>query len=363
MVKLTRRRKVLLAVVIVAPVAVWWFTPPRAMRQVADARDGNVLDRRVAVVFSANYDVSLAGIERFYHFDIHKYANIYRQLVADGLLRPEDVFVPEEAMQEELLLVHTKEYLQDLKDSGKVARYLEFDAVAYMPSEIIDVAFLRAFRYCTGGTILASRLAVKHGIGINLGGGYHHARPDRGSGFCIYADVPIAIRKLQKEGLIKRALLVDLDVHQGDGSAICFAGDDDVFTFSIHDEHNYPIPKARSDLDIGLEGHVDDATYLKVLRDNLPTIIQKAKPDIIYLLAGVDVYAGDRLGHMDLTSKGILERDMLVFDEAVKRKIPIVMVLSGGYCPASWRLQYNTVRKVIETRGRARKTEQDEPKP
>jgi len=361
--RITRRKKVLgcLGVIAVLFVAWWWtfLVPPKVMREVEGARDGNPLNAKVAVVFSANYDICLGGVESFYHFDIHKYANIYKQLVAVGLLKPEDVFVPEEVSKEDLLLVHTKEYLARLQDSSYVARYLEFDPVAWMPASVVDSLLLRGFRHCTGGTLLASRLALKYGIGINLGGGYHHARPDRGGGFCIYADVPIAVRRLQKEGRIKRALLVDLDTHQGDGSAVCFVGDSDVFTFSIHEENIYPVPKAKSDLDIGLEPGVDDERYMKVLRQNLPRVIDRARPDIVYLLGGTDVYIGDRLGHLKITTRGMLARDMCVVKETVSRGIPFVMVTSGGYCPKSWELHFNSIRKIIETYGTAKKEKAD----
>lgn len=316
-----------------------------------------------AVVFSADYDINFGGIESAYHFDIHKYAKVYGQLVTDGLLTPQGVFVPNEAAEEDLRLVHSAEYLGRLRDSRKVAEYLEFDPVAVLPAPVVDLFFLRAFRHATGGTILASRLALKHGIGINLGGGYHHAEPEQGGGFCIYADVPIAVRRLQKEGLIRRALLVDLDVHQGNGNAICFRGDDQVFTFDIHDEDIYPIPKATCDLDVGVSGAVDDEQYLKLLRDHLPTVMKQAKPDIIYLLAGTDVYKDDRLGHMKLTADGIRTRDLYVVDEAVKRRIPIVMVLSGGYCTESWRLSYNSIAAIIKNHGRAEKEPHREAKP
>ncbi|MEW6356604.1 MAG: histone deacetylase [Planctomycetota bacterium] len=310
-------------------------------------RAGMPVGEKMAVVFSSKYDISFGGIERLYHFDIHKYANIYARLVQDGLIQPEEVFVPAEVSREDLLLVHSEDYLARLCQPMWVAKYLEFGPVALMPAGMVDDILLRAFRYATNGTILASRLALKYGMAINLGGGYHHAQPDKGGGFCIYADVAIAIRRLQKDGRIKRALLVDLDAHQGNGNAICFQDDEDVYTFSIHEENNYPIPKAMSDFDIGTDAGVDDAMYLQVLREHLPRIIENARPDIIYLLAGTDVYEGDRLGHFEMTRDGIIRRDMYVFDQAAERGIPIVMVLSGGYSKASWWLHCGSIREIL----------------
>jgi len=324
-----------------------------AMKATMAPRDGEVLDGKVAVIFSANYDISFGGIENLYPFDIHKYKHIYYQLVNDGLIRPEQVFVPEEVSREDLLLVHSEHYLATLREPRRVAKYLEFDPVKFMPIGWIDKCLLRAFRYASGGTLLASRLAVKHGMAVNLGGGYHHARPESGGGFCIYADVAVAVRKLQKEGVIQRALLVDLDVHQGDGNAVCFRNDNDVFTFSMHEEDNYPIPKAQSDLDVGMDAGVDDDQYLSVLSKYLPGCIRRAEPDIIYLLAGTDVYQGDRLGHFEMTREGIIKRDLYVFEQAARRGIPIVMVLSGGYSKASWWLHYGGIREILMKYGKA----------
>lgn len=352
MMKITRRKVGLLVFLLAVGGAVWWAFPSKVMKQVQKPREGKPLNAKVAIVFSANYDIGFGGIEKLYHFDIHKYANIYKRLVADGLLTPPDVFVPDHVAAEDLRLVHSQEYLNKLRDSKNVAEYLEFEPVGALPASVVDAFFLRAFRYVTGGTILASRLALKYGIGINLGGGYHHAQPDKGGGFCVYADVPIAVRKLQKEGLIRRALLVDLDAHQGNGNAICFKGDDQVFTFDIHNRDIYPAPKAECDMGIGLTGLVNDERYLAVLRENLPKAMGQARPDIVYLLAGTDVYEDDRLGHMGLTPAGIRVRDGYVVDEAVKRRIPVVMVLSGGYCPQSWRLSHNSIAAILKKYGR-----------
>jgi len=309
------------------------------------------MNSRVAIVYSKHYQISLGGLEKLHPFDIRKYAKIYLKLQTDGLLRPPDVFVPEPATREQVLLVHSREFLENLKDPAKVARYLEAPAVAGAPAVLIDAGVLGAFRSATGGTILAGRLALKHGIAVNLAGGYHHAMPDAGEGFNIYADMAIAIRQLQADGLIRRAAVVDLDVHQGNGSAVIFDGDENVFTFSMHEGGIYPVPKARSDLDVELPAATGDEEYLRLLAQHLPGVIERSRPDVVFLQAGCDVLAGDPLANLSLTIDGVVRRDAMVIDECVRRGIPVVMTLGGGYSDSAWLAQYRSVRRTIETHG------------
>jgi len=350
------RRRVLrrIALVVVLSAAVWTgmccIVPP-SMKQVKSPRPGRVYNQRVALVYSKHYQMSLAGLEKLHSFDIRKYARIYLKLNTEGLVRPEDIFVPEPVTEDQILLVHTRKFLDSLKDSGKVARYLEAPIVAPVPNVLVDVAILNAFRYSTGGTILAGRLALKHGIAINIGGGYHHAKPDAGGGFCIYADMPIAIRALQKDKLIRRAMVVDLDVHQGDGTAVCFKGDDDVFTFSMHQGDIYPIPKATGDLDVELRSGTGDKRFLKILGKRLGGAIDLARPDIVFLQAGCDTLAEDPLASLAMTADGIVRRDAMVIDECVKRKIPVVMVLGGGYSKKAWEVQYASISRTLREYG------------
>jgi histone deacetylase 11 len=325
---------------------------PRSFKQVQEPRNGVALNQRVCLVYSQRYQIDLAGAETLHPFDINKYARMYLQLVTDGLVRPEEVFVPAEVSHQDLLRVHTPDYLARLRQPACLARYLESGFVTLMLPSAADAGILRPFRYATGGTILAARLAMQHGIAVNLGGGYHHAEPDRGGGFCIYADMPIAIRVLQAEGLIRRALVVDLDVHQGNGTARCVAADDAVFTFDMHEADIYPIPKETNDLDVPLPAGTGDREYLKTLSEHLPEVFDSARPDLVFLQAGVDVLDGDPLARLRLTPDGIVERDRLVFEAATRRKVPIVMVLGGGYSRGAWHVQYRSIRRVIEQYGR-----------
>lgn len=181
------------------------------------------------------------------------------------------------------------------------------------------------------GTINAARMAIADGIAANLAGGTHHAFADHGEGYCVLNDVGVAVRVLQRDGDIRRALVIDLDVHQGNGTAAIFAGDPDVYTFSIHGERNYPWHKAQSALDVGLEDHATDDIYLSVLETYLPHVFEEAQPDLVLYLAGVDVVEGDRFGRLALTREGLHARDRYVLEVVRQRNMPIVLLLAGGY--------------------------------
>lgn len=327
---------------------------PRSFKEARRPREGRSHDGRVCIVYSQRYQISLAGLEKLHPFDINKYSKIYLQLVTDGWIAPADVFVPEEIRREDLLRVHSVAYLDErLREPVSLARYLEFGMAEYAPAGLTDAAVLEAFRYTTGGTLKAARLALEYGIAVNLGGGYHHAMPDAGGGFCIYADMPVAIRTLQAERLIERALVVDLDVHQGNGTAVCVANDDRVFTFDMHEEDIYPIPKEVNDLDIPLPAGMSNEEYLAELERHLPAVFDAARPDIVFYQAGVDVLKGDPLANLSLTRKGVVRRDRLVIAECVRRGVPVVMVLGGGYSPNAWRVQYQSIVDLLERYGNA----------
>lgn len=280
-------------------------------------------------------------------FDIKKYQKIHNQLKRDGLLTDEQTWKPESVTDEDLLLVHQQRYLDDLKVRSNIARYLESPELNFAPVSL-DRAVLAPFRTASGGTVLAARKALELGIGINIGGGYHHAKPGRGEGFCLFADVPIAIRKLQKEGLIKRAVVVDVDVHQGNGTIVCL-DDDATFTFSMHQQGIYPIPKEKGDLDVALRAGLDDQQYMQVLNKHLPKVLDESKADICFIVGGCDTLNGDPLASLKMTHAGIAQRDHAIVEACVKRKIPVVLTLSGGYSPDAWKSQYLSIKRLIET--------------
>ncbi len=334
--------------VIVLVMLGWCCVPPQPFPDTKQPREGEAIHSKVAVVFSYHYQMNMGGLERL-HPSPQKWGRIYTDLQQKGYLRPEDVFVPEEITREQILLVHNEQFLENLKDSAKVARYLEIPILAPFPNALVDAGVLAPFRRQTGGTLLAARLALKYGIGVNLGGGFHHAKPSRGEGFNIYADMAIAIRVLQKEGRIQRALVIDLDVHQGNGTAEIFAGDENVYTFSMQQGNIYPIPKARSDWDINLLPGTTDRVYLRKLQQALPILFRNAKPDIVFLQGGADVLAGDPLANLQLTPDGLVQRDAMVIDACRQRNIPVVTTIGGGYRPNAWPAQSASIARTIQT--------------
>jgi acetoin utilization deacetylase AcuC-like enzyme len=184
---------------------------------------------------------------------------------------------------------------------------------------------------CAGGTLGTARCALSEGVAVHLGGGFHHAFPDHGEGFCLINDVAIAIAALRRDGVLGRALVVDLDVHQGNGTAAIFAGVPEVFTFSMHQESNYPAWKPPSDLDLGLEDGVKDEEYLALLSRHLPDIVDAHEPELAVYLAGADPYAEDQLGGLALTRDGLRRRDALVLETCRERDVPVAVTLAGGY--------------------------------
>ncbi len=260
-------------------------------------------------------------------FPVEKYRLLHDRLVAEGLARADEFLVPEPATDDELLLVHTKAYLQRLEQlvDRPVAAMVEFEAP--YPREVAD-----AVRYATGGTILAcERTLADRTAALNLGGGFHHAFPDHGEGFCFINDVAVAIRVMQARGLARRIAVIDCDLHQGNGTAAIFRRDPDVFTFSIHQEELYPIPKEQSTVDVGLDEGAGDEAYLAAMERHVPRILDTHRPDLVLYLAGADPFEDDQLGNLGLTKAGLRRRDELVLAAARERGIPIALVLAGGY--------------------------------
>jgi acetoin utilization deacetylase AcuC-like enzyme len=258
-------------------------------------------------------------------FPMAKFPQLRDLLLAEGVLAPGDLVRPEPVDIESLKLVHTPAYLQRLEFSGLSAGDQRRLGLPWSDS------LWRRSRLAAGGTLLAARCALEDGLAGNLAGGTHHAFADHGEGFCVLNDVAIAAVKLRTEGAIGRAAIIDLDVHQGNGTAAIFEHDEDVFTFSIHGERNYPSAKMRSDLDVALPDGAGDAEYLDALRRHLPTVLDAAHADLVFYLAGVDVAAGDRYGRLALSEQGIRQRDRAVIEAVRGRAVPLVIVLAGGY--------------------------------
>jgi acetoin utilization deacetylase AcuC-like enzyme len=264
-------------------------------------------------------------------FPMSKYPLLKNLLLEARLLVAEEIVRPEPLDRATLELVHTQEYLDKLASSGLSPAEIRRLGVPWS-----EALWLRS-RIAAAGTLLAARYALREGIAANLAGGTHHAFADRAEGFCVLNDAAIAIRQLQAEGEIRRALIVDLDVHQGNGTAAIFAGDTSVFTFSMHGDRNYPVLKQRSSLDVALPDGMQAAAYLQELKAHLPRAIAAADADIVFYLAGVDVASGDRYGRLQLSDAGIQAREHYVIDQVRGRGLPIAIALSGGYAPTPLR--------------------------
>ena len=286
------------------------------------------------------YDVLEAGIR--HTFDVHKPKRIHDALIAAGVASEADFIAAPPVSEDELLLVHTPEYLAAIRRPEVLARLLFLD-----PAHPWDHRLVQPFLFAAGGTVTAAWTAVtQHVIAVNLGGGFHHAQVDKAEGFCAIADVAIAIRRLQRDRQVERVLIVDLDYHHGNGNAEIFSPDESVFTFSIHAGNWCWITK-RNNRDIELPAHTTDQSYLSVLRGNLPVIVGDFQPDLAVYVAGSDPFTEDALGDFDLSEAGMLERDRTVTREVWGRGIPMVVVTAGGYGEASWRIHFNFFRWLL----------------
>jgi acetoin utilization deacetylase AcuC-like enzyme len=271
---------------------------------------------------SAQYAIELPDGHRF---PMAKYQLLREAVLREGLVPRERLHDPPRAQLNDLLRVHTRAYVDHIVQG--TLPYAEQRRIGLPWSE----AFVeRAFRVVQG-TIEASESALTHGVAMNLAGGTHHAFPERGEGFCTFNDVAVAVRRLQAHGRVRRVAIVDLDVHQGNGTHACFAGDTDVYTFSMHGAKNFPFHKVPGTLDVELEDGTTDETYLALLAEYLPRVLREASPDLVVYLAGADPHEGDRLGRLRLTFDGLLARDRYVIGTCREVGIPVCATMSGGY--------------------------------
>jgi acetoin utilization deacetylase AcuC-like enzyme len=273
------------------------------------------------VIWSPAYEVDIGP----HVFPTRKYRLVREQLLDDGTVPEGDVLTPAPVSDDDVRLVHTARYVDRILTGRlSVAEQLALE-VPFSP------ALREAMWLCAGGSVLAGRRALADGIAVHLGGGFHHAFPDHGEGFCLLNDVAIAIRVLQRDEGVERVLVVDLDVHHGNGTAAIFADDPDVFTFSMHQEHNYPAWKPPSDVDIGLDDGTGDAAYLARLDDALPEIVRRHQPRLAFYLAGADPYRDDQLGGLGLSRDGLRARDDRVLSTLRDAGVPVAVTLAGGY--------------------------------
>jgi acetoin utilization deacetylase AcuC-like enzyme len=257
-------------------------------------------------------------------FPLQKYRLVYENLLAMGA-KKENFLRPRPAPEEDVLLVHTARYLKRVKTGGLSVAELKALEVRYSPE------FVRFALLSVGGTVLAARKALESGLAVHIGGGFHHAFPDHGEGFCLLNDVAVAASKVVADKLVDRVMIVDCDLHQGNGTAAALAGRPEIFTLSIHQMDIYPAEKPRSTVDIGLWAGDGDAKYLSELRARIPKLYRDFRPQLILYLAGADPYEKDQLGGLSLTKAGLKERDKLVIESARSLGIPVAVVLAGGY--------------------------------
>ncbi|MDD7983743.1 histone deacetylase [Lentisphaera marina] len=276
----------------------------------------------IKVAYKDNYSHSLW---KNHPFPMEKYELLRKQIQHQGILEDNCFFEPEAISVRDILLCHTSDYwhrLESLQISDKEMKKVGFPLSQELLDRELDI---------TGGTFQLALWALENACGLNIAGGTHHAFSDHGEGYCLLNDHAIAIRALQHRQMIERALIVDLDVHQGNGSAEIFEKDKSVFTFSMHGARNYPTRKEKSDLDLAFECETGDEIYLNTLEEHLPRIIDEHQPDIIFYLAGVDVLEGDRFGRLSLSMQGVYNRDEYVLSLCKQLSIPIVITMGGGY--------------------------------
>jgi len=284
-------------------------------------------------------------------FPMAKFPALHRRLRREGLLAPDDVVAPRQADWSDLRRVHTADYLAHLAE-GSLSEHAERRMGLPWSERLVYRS-----RLAVQGTINAAFMALTDGLAANLAGGTHHAFPGHGEGFCVLNDVAVAIRVLQSACWVRRVLIIDLDVHQGNANAAVFADDDFVFTFSMHGQKNYPFEKPSSSLDVPLADSTDDEAYLDTLKTYLPQTLDAAQPDLVFYLGGIDVAQDDRFGRLSLTREGLHARDGYVLEQIRARNLPVVLLLSGGYAEtpeATADLHAITHREAAQVFGRAK---------
>jgi acetoin utilization deacetylase AcuC-like enzyme len=276
------------------------------------------------VTYHPGYVVDIGVAHRF---PMQKYGLVYQTLLAEGALQPGQVLQPQPATVADLLLVHTPDYVERFLAGDMSAKEMRLLGLPWSP------ALARRALLAVQGTITASVMAWRYGLAANLAGGSHHAFADHGEGFSVFNDIAVAMRVLQRDHGVRQVAVIDCDVHQGNGTAAIFTHDPQVFTCSVHGEKNYPFRKIPSSLDIALPDDTGDGAYLDVLHKHIPALLQRVQPEMVWYLAGVDPYVGDRLGCLSLSLPGLRQRDAYILETCRRAGVPVVITLGGGYAP------------------------------
>ena len=276
----------------------------------------------VPIIYHERYSAPLPSTHRF---PMEKFRLLRRLLLEEEVIQQQQIFSPLSITRQDLERIHKRSYHEAFsRDQLTRPEQRRIGLPATRP--LVQRTWL-----AVGGTLLTARMALRHGVACHLAGGTHHAHPGFGSGFCIFNDVAITAKVLLDHGELERILVVDLDVHQGDGTAACFQNDSRVTTLSVHAASNFPLRKVSGDVDIALPDATGDDAYVEAIGDRVPQLLDQHQPDLVLFNAGVDPHSNDRLGRLDLSDAGLLQRDQLVLDAALRRNIPIATVIGGGY--------------------------------
>ncbi|RXG68013.1 Histone deacetylase 11 [Armadillidium vulgare] len=290
---------------------------------------------QLPIIFRDEYNIKLGGLEKFHPFDSNKWGNIIEVLKKKELIDSDLIIKPKEAKDEDLMIVHTKSYLQSLKWSVKVAQITEVAPAALLPNCLLQKKVLKPFRYQTGGSILGGKLAMEHNWAINIGGGFHHCSANNGGGFCAYADISLAIRfALDFFENLRKVMIIDLDAHQGNGHERDFMNIKCVYILDVYNRNIYPMDnfaKKAIKRKVEISPFTEDEEYLKKVELHVEGALNEFEPQLVVYNAGTDVLKGDPLGLLNVSAKGIIKRDEIVWTKVRDRNIPILMLTSGGY--------------------------------
>ena len=314
------------------------------------------------LVYHPQYNIGFFGLENLHPFDSKKYGRAYHALQKQfGKQLDKHVLKPAQPVRRSTLLqVHSPSYLTQLESAQYAADVLEIPTIRHLPGRLVDALVLKRMRWATQGTILATQAAFSSGLAVNLSGGYHHAKPNAGEGFCAYSDIALAVTSARNDGLLPKTdtvAYIDLDAHQGNGVSHCFLDDQSIQIFDMYNQDIYPahdaIARQRIDWDVPLATGCTNQTYLDTLKCELPLFLSslenKAKiPSFAIYNAGTDVFAQDPLGQLGVSAEGILERDLFVINLLRQKNIPTIMLLSGGYTQQSYQLVVNTIQRVLQ---------------
>ncbi len=307
--------------------------------------------KKPVLVYHTNYDISFLGLEKVHPFDTHKYSKVYDYLNKKNILKKVEVLEPKPVSNQDLLKVHTHDYLNSLGSSKVVAHISGVELLSWLPNFVLQRGLLQPMKYATGGTILAAEQALEHGLAINLSGGYHHAKRTNGEGFCYFADIPLAVYNLWEKKPDLNIMIIDLDAHQGNGVSTVFNKDPRVTIVDGFNKDTYPAhdwqARALVDYPIPFKPYTADKEYLGNIKITIMNALGTKKPDLIIYNAGTDIFEEDPLGHLSVSAAGIIERDRFVFSTAHDNNIPLAMVLSGGYSPKSAEIIGKSLENIL----------------